>query len=167
MTGGDRLAHAREARPRPDGEGMLGFDATPWLRRSVRSTVRRMRCVAALVLIVGVLALAACGEQPEAAVTYASRPTGTASKEATRLRQFAYKQMEKQSRETCRILPRKVLARKFGEASGDLHLGGAEDPAEWSDNFVALAYAEDVHISPIRLQQAAYDGCMAGLKDQR
>ena len=59
------------------------------------------------------------------------------------------------------------MARAFGGISDDSNLGGSRSPAQWTDNYVALAYAEDVKISPIRLQQAAYDGCRAGLRAQR
>jgi hypothetical protein len=57
--------------------------------------------------------------------------------------------------------PASALARAFGEASGDpVHV---REPARASDDDVALCYAEAVPISPIRLLQAAYDGCQAGL----
>jgi len=82
---------------------------------------------------------------------------------SSRLKSFAYRQMKQLSRKTCRVVPREVLSRSFGRASDDPLLGGSSDPAEWTDNYVALAFAEDVKIHPIRLQQAAYDGCMAGL----
>ena len=75
--------------------------------------------------------------------------------------------MRKLSRKTCRLVPRDVLSRAFGGASDDPRLGGSRDPTEWTDHYVALAFAEDVEIHPIRLQQAAYDGCKAGLDAAR
>lgn len=123
----------------------------------------------AVVLSASVVALAgfigwAAGD--DARVT-AAQPSEKATSSVTtaRLRDFAYRQMEKQSEKTCRIMPRKALARAFGEASGDpVHV---QEPASASDNYVALWYAEDVRIRPVRLQQAAYDGCLAGLAARR
>ena len=83
-----------------------------------------------------------------------------------RLRAFAYREMRRQSARTCRFVPRKVLARAFARASIDPELAGAP-PAEATDDYLALWYAENVRIHPIRLQQAAYDGCLAGLAARR
>ncbi|HYH57904.1 MAG TPA: hypothetical protein VD790_01615 [Thermoleophilaceae bacterium] len=84
--------------------------------------------------------------------------TDTARKEA----RFSYEQMQMQSRKTCAAVPRDVLSESFRAASED-GLGHAPG-AEMSDNDVALLYAESLASEPIPLQQAAYDGCLAGLE---
>jgi hypothetical protein len=124
----------------------------------------------AVVLVALGLALAGFigwGPGDDDAVT-AAQPSGTATSSATqaRLRDFAYQQMKQQSEKTCRVVPRKALAQAFAGASGDPGLAGVQ-PARASDNYLALWYAEDVRIHPIRLQQAAYDGCLAGLAARR
>lgn len=126
-----------------------------------------MRHITALGCTVGVV-LAGCSGEAETGTITGSKEARRSHSQAARvatpstLTSFAYSQMEKQSRKTCRVVPRRVLAQGFARA-GDPNLGGSKDPAGWSDHYVALSYAEDVKISPIRLQQAAYDGCMTGL----
>ena len=58
-------------------------------------------------------------------------------------------------------MPRRVLAESFGRVSGDRDsLRGRR----LTDNDIALLYAEDVGITPVALQRAAYEGCLAGLR---
>lgn len=80
------------------------------------------------------------------------------------LERFAYAEVERLARRTCAAIPRGVLARSLDAVSSDRDIP-RERP--FSDNDIALLYAEDVRIQRIRLQQAAYDGCSAGLRDQR
>ena len=106
------------------------------------------------------LALAGCGGDDEEVRTITVRE-GEATKP---LKRFAYAEMKAQARKTCRIVPRDVLVASFAAASRDgEQLTGRALP----DNDVALLYAETVKINPIRLQQAAYDGCIEGLEDAR
>jgi len=123
-------------------------------------------------LVVAALAFVLAGlinsRSGNAAAVEAAQPSGIQSPSAARARlsDFAYRQMRKQSEKTCQSVPRKVLARAFAEASIDPDLAEV-DPTEASDNYLALWYAEDVRTRPIRLQQAAYDGCLAGLTARR
>lgn len=83
--------------------------------------------------------------------------------ETAKLKRFAFQQTERQARRVCASVPRDVLAVVFARRSS----GGVRgDPLRYDDNDVALLYVEDIDISPIRLQTAAYNGCLTGLEDQ-
>jgi hypothetical protein len=73
---------------------------------------------------------------------------------ASRYREKAMAETEKLARRVCGSLPPRDLERAFGR----------DDPNPPTPNYVALGYARDVDISPIPLQRAAYDGCLAGLQ---
>jgi hypothetical protein len=81
-----------------------------------------------------------------------------------RLDRFAYGEVKEQAIKTCFLVPRQVLYRAFERGSSDRPGEIAKSAAD--DNGIALLYAEDVDISPIRLQQAAYDGCLSGLSNR-
>ena len=121
-----------------------------------------MRTVALIVgVVLSVSVLAGCLGNGEPAtktdpVTHEAQPT------RKQLGRFAYDQTKAQARKTCRFVPRRVLARSFARASRD-----RPRAQRYNDASVALLYAEDVGIRPIRLQQAAYDGCLEGLRDAR
>ena len=122
--------------------------------------------VRVLAFAVVVFALVGCGDA-RLDRTDATPPLRTAvegSRGETDVERFAYRQMKWQSRKTCRIVPRKTLARAFADASDDAPI---DKPAALSDSHIALLFAEDVGISPIPLQRAAYDGCIEGLAARR
>jgi hypothetical protein len=60
----------------------------------------------------------------------------------------------------CSLVPRDALVRSLAAVSRDRasYLNRRLTP-----NDVGLLYAETVRISPIPLQRAAYDGCVAGV----
>ena len=80
---------------------------------------------------------------------------------AQRIERFAYRETKQQARRTCGAVPREVLARSFDAVSKDQR---ADTRREFTDNDIALLYVETIDISPVPLQRAAYDGCLAGLK---
>lgn len=80
------------------------------------------------------------------------------------LKAFAFEEMKKQARRTCAAVPRDILATGLLDRSDAPPAGN--DPSSYNDNNLALLYVEDIRISPIRLQTAAYDGCRVGLRDQ-
>ncbi len=114
--------------------------------------VRAAKACAVLSIIVTTsLVPARCGGAPTDATTV-SHDT------------FAYRETQALSRRICSAIPRDILARSLARV-GDRSLGGPGDPAGFDDNSIALLYVEDVSIKPIPLQRAAYEGCIAGLKD--
>jgi hypothetical protein len=117
-----------------------------------------------LIAIVALLGWNAGDDDAVAPARAAAKPGKATS--TNRMADFAYRQVERQAKKTCRSVPRDVLAEAFAAASDDPGLAGV-DPAEADDNYVALWYAEDVGLSPVPLQRAAYDGCMAGLRAHR
>lgn len=100
-----------------------------------------------------------------------SDPNGDAPREATtaekplqspiakRLSFVANKEMKQLAIQTCRVVPRSVLVAGFGA-------GRNPDQRPFDTNTIALMYAGDVDISPIRLQEAAATGCRIGLRRQ-
>lgn len=112
-----------------------------------------------LSLVVSVGAFAACSGETQTTTVTSTTPGGTAE-----LKAFAFSETKKQARRTCASVPREVLTAAFAERSSDLPFG--EDLRRYDDNAIALLYVEDIDINPIRLQSAAYKGCLAGLEDQ-
>ena len=110
--------------------------------------------------VAATLAVAGCGGDDEEVRTVTVRDGDSTE----RLERFAYAEMKRQSRKTCAVVPRNVLIASFRRVSGDResYLG-----RRLTDNDIGLMYAEDVKISPIPLQRAAYDGCLEGLKRGR
>jgi hypothetical protein len=90
--------------------------------------------------------------------------TTQSTERAERLESFAYREVKAHAIKTCSLVPRGVLYAAFERGSSDAPGEIAHSAAD--DNGVALLYAEDVDISPIRLQQSAYDGCLRGLSKQ-
>jgi hypothetical protein len=90
--------------------------------------------------------------------------TAQSTAHAERLEWFAYREVKEHAIKTCSLVPRTVLYAAFERGSGDRPGEIAKSAAD--DNGIALLYAENVDISPIRLQQAAYDGCLSGLSRQ-
>lgn len=81
-----------------------------------------------------------------------------------RLKAFAFQEMRKQAKRTCASVPRGVLTASFLGRSSAPPAGA--DPGRYDDNYLALLYVEDIDINPIRLQTAAYNGCLIGLHHQ-
>jgi hypothetical protein len=113
------------------------------------------------VAVAATLALAACGGDEEQVRTVTVRDGATTKP----LERFAYAEMKAQARKTCAVVPRDVLIASFRRVSGDResYLGRRR----LTDNDIGLMYVEDVKISPIPMQRAAYDGCLEGLADAR
>jgi hypothetical protein len=107
--------------------------------------------------VAAMLALAGCGGNDEEVRTVTVRDRETAK----RVERFAYREVERQARKTCAAVPPEVLMDSFESVSADR---GAAGRRPLNANDIALMYAEDVRISPVPLQRAAYDGCIAGLK---
>jgi hypothetical protein len=105
------------------------------------------------------LAVVGCGGDDD--VTTVTVRDGAAVQRAER---FAHGEVERQSRKTCAVVPRDVLAASFSRVSGDR---SAYAGLDLSDNDIGLLYAETVKIRPIALQRAAYEGCLQGLRRQR
>lgn len=118
---------------------------------------RRSLLRLSLVAVVG--ALAACSGETHTTTVTSKTPGG-----GGKLKAFAFSEMKKQARRTCASVPREVLTEAFAERSSDLPFG--EHLRRYDDNAIALLYVEDIDINPIRLQSAAYKGCLAGLEDQ-
>jgi hypothetical protein len=106
---------------------------------------------------IGAVVLAGCDETARTTTTVARvGPTQVA-----KLKAFAFRETRLQARRTCAAVPRMVLTRAFARRSEDPPFG--DDVASYDNNAIALLYVEDIAISPIRLQSAAYEGCTAGL----
>jgi hypothetical protein len=80
------------------------------------------------------------------------------------LKAFAFRETEKLARRTCSSVPRSILAAGFLSRSASPPAG--RDPSRYDNNYTALLYVADVDINPIRLQTAAYNGCITGLRNQ-
>lgn len=114
-----------------------------------------------LALAVTVAALAAawfagCEGETRTTTVTAEEPSGIAS-----LKAFAFSETKQQARRTCSSIPREVLTRGFAQRSSDRPFG--DDLDTYDDNAIGLLYVEDIGSNPIRLQHAAYKGCLAGL----
>lgn len=116
-------------------------------------------CVLAAIVASG----GACEGEPE--TTTVQRDTSGAG--LGHLKALAFREMREQSERTCYAVPRAVLARAFLRLSDAPAFG--RDPVAYvrgptADNNLGLLYAEDIDMNPIRLQSAAYMGCIVGLE---
>jgi len=115
--------------------------------------------VAAALAALAAVAPAACSNETKTTTVTTEQREGTA-----KLKAFAFSETRLQARRTCVVVPREVLAMGFARRSSGVVRGA---PRRYDDNAVALLYVEDIDINPIRLQTAAYNGCLRGLQDQR
>ncbi len=122
--------------------------------------VPALRC--ALTLLVTALLLAGCGGEPMTITTTVTTPIADEAAATTqplqteiakRLIFVANREVRKLAIKTCGSFPQSALIEGFGGEKG----------VDYDANSIALQlYAAEVSISPIRLQEAAADGCRIG-----
>jgi hypothetical protein len=103
--------------------------------------------------------LSACAGEAQTTTVTLRRAAPTA-----KLKAFAFSEVGAQARRTCGLVPREQLAAAFAGRSSSPPPAG--EPARYDANAIALLYVEEIKISPIRLQTAAYKGCLEGLESQ-